>query len=293
MAMVGGGVESLIDSRKAIAMPMPMLDRKNKPEIIQNTLRLATCSGLRRGILISLEGGKKSLSELRDALEVSSTTAIHALRELEKDKLVFQDGNRDYALTKIGEIIALKLCDFIDAIDVLKKHEDFWLTHDLSGIPEQLLEKIGWLRDSTITEAPATDIFKVYSNFVDMLKNAKEIRGVSSMFVPEYQFIFQELVLGKKINVQLVVTKEVLEKMDQGVLKEIVSDKSSKFKLYLLKEESKVAFTITDRFLSFGLFNQNGIYDWNKDLISSDKKAIEWGKELFEWYRKRAERILI
>ena len=293
MATVGR--EIIIDSRKAIAMsmPVPMTDRTDKPGIIQNTLRLVTCSELRRGVLISLKEEKKALSKFRDELEVSSTTAIHALRELEKENIVFQDKDKDYALTKIGEVIALKLTDFMDAIDVLKKHEDFWLTHDLSGIPPHLMEKIGWLKDTTIIKAPATDVFKTYSNFVYMLKNAKEVRGVSSVYVPEFPFIFQELILEKKVDVQLVVTEEVREKMDHGVLKEIISDESSKFKLYMLKEGLKVAFTITDRFLSFGLFNLDETYDWNKDLISSDKKAIEWGKELFEWYRKQAERVLI
>jgi predicted transcriptional regulator len=27
-------------------------------------------------------------------------------------------------------------------------------------------------------------------------------------------------------------------------------------------------------------------------LISYDKEAIEWGRELFEWYLKQAERII-
>ena len=137
------GVEEtiLMGSERAIAMTMS--EGKKKRQIIQNTLRLATCSELRRGILISLREGKKALSELRTELEISSTTAIHALRELEREHLVFQDEHRDYALTKIGEVIALKLSDFIDAIGVLKKHEDFWLTHDLSGIPPHLIEKIG------------------------------------------------------------------------------------------------------------------------------------------------------
>ena len=188
---IGGEETILMGSAGVVAMPMS--EGKKKREIVQNTLRLAICSELRRGILISLREGKKALSELRTELEISSTTAIHALRELEKDNLVFQDEHRDYALTKIGEIIALKLSDFIDAINVLKKHEDFWLTHGLSCIPPHLLEKIGRLKDSTLVEAPATDVLKLFTNFVDILKNAKEIRGVTSMFIPEFRSLLKEL----------------------------------------------------------------------------------------------------
>ena len=291
MATVGR--EIIIDSRKAIAMPMPMTDRKDKPGIIQNTLRLVTCSELRRGVLISLKAGKKPLSELRDDLEVSSTTAIHALRELERENLLFQDKDKDYALTKIGEVIALKLTDLMDAIDVLKKHEDFWLTHDLSGIPPHLLEKIGCLKDSIIIEAPATDVLKIFTNFIDILKNSKEISGVTSMFIPEFGSLLKELTLEKNVDVELILTEEILEGMDKETLKRIFAGKGSKLKLYRMKEKLKVAFTVTDYLISFGLFNIDGTYDWNKDLISYDKEAIEWGRGLFEWHCKQAERVLM
>ena len=270
---------------------MPMVIKKTGT--VQKTLQLATCSDLRRGILVSLKEDKKALSELRNELGISSTTAIHALRELEKDNLLFQDETRDYALTKIGEVIALKLTDFMDAIDVLKKHEDFWLMHDLRGIPPHLLEKIGWLRDSTLIEAPATDVLKIFTNFVDILKNAKEIRGVTSMFIPDFGSLLKELTLEKNVDVELILTEEILEEIDKEILKRIFADKSSKLKLYMMKGEVKVAFTVTDYLLSFGLFNIDGTYDWNKDLISYNRKAIEWGSELFEWYCKRAEEFIV
>ena len=289
MATVMGREEIIIGSERAIAMTTS--EGKKKPGIIQNTLRLAACSELRRGILVSLREGKKALSELRTELEISSTTAIHALRELEKDNFVFQDEHRDYALTKIGEVIALKLSDFINVIDVLKKHEDFWLTHDLSGIPEQLLEKIGCLKDSTLFEDTAIDIFKVHTSFINLLAGAKKLRGVSSIFVPEYPLLFEELILKKKADVELILTKEVLEKIDKEILKKIFTDKSSKFKLYITKEDAKAAFTVTDFFFSLGLFHVDGTYDYNRDFVSYDKKAIEWGNELFEWYRKRAKKV--
>jgi len=89
----------------------------------RDILHLAVCSGLRMTIILSLKKGKKSLGDLRSELEVSSTTAIHALRELEKSNLVFQDSHRNYSLTKIGRVIALKLIDFSDATDILKKFQ--------------------------------------------------------------------------------------------------------------------------------------------------------------------------
>jgi predicted transcriptional regulator len=258
----------------------------NNPDLFH----LAACSNLRRNILIFLNEHEKSLGDLRDGLKISSTTALHALKELEKSKLTFQNRNKNYGLTNIGRIITLELLDFSSAEEVLKKHERFWLEHDLSGIPDQMLGKIGWLNGSNLVEDTATDIFRVHTNFITLLAGAKEIKGISSIYVPEYMNLFSDLIINKNADVELILTKEVMEKIDKTIINNILSDKSFKFKLYMTKEETRAAFTVTDTFFSLGLYHNNGNYDYNRDLLSYEKKGIEWGKNLFEWYLQQAER---
>jgi len=238
-----------------------------------------------------LNENEKSLGDLRDGLKISSTTALHALKELEKSNLTFQRENKIYALTNIGRIMAMKLQDFSNAAEVMKKHERFWLDHDMSGIPDQLLEKIGWLIGSNLVEDTPTDIFKVHTNFVTLLTGAKEIKGISSIYVPEFMILFSDLIINKKVDVELILTKEVIEKIDKTIINNIISDKSLKFKLYITKEETRAAFTVTDYFFSLGLYYINRNYDYNRDLLSYERKGIEWGKRLFEWYLQKAERI--
>jgi predicted transcriptional regulator len=291
MATIIEREDTIVGTKRAIAMTT--VEGEKKQLNIHDRIRLAICSELRRKIFVALMDGKRGLSELRKTLEVSSTTAIHALRDLEKNKLIFEDEKRNYGLTKIGEIMALKIVDFVDAVEVLQKHEEFWLTHDLSGIPPHLMERVGWLKDSAIIEAPATDIFKVHSTYIDMVSKAKEIKGISPIFVPEFPFIYETLAIENKMPIQLVVTEEVLNKIKREMLEKIFSNKNSKLELFVMKEDIKVALTITDYFISLGFFNFDGTYDWNKDLIGYDKVAIDWGKELFEWYRKRTESVSI
>jgi len=288
---------TIIEGEEEISVRDRSVIKGQKGQNIQNSIRIAVCSELRRRIIIALREGKRTLSELRDSLGVSSTTAIHALRELEKENIIFQDESRKYGLTRIGYVIGLKLSDFVDAVEVLKKHEDFWLTHDLSGIPPHLLEKIGWLKGSILLEDTAIDIFKVHTSFINLLASSKQIRGVSSIFVPEYPPLFEKLILKKRADVELVITEEVFNKMleviNQEVLKKAIKDENFKFKLYTVEENIKAAFTVTDYFLSLGLFHVDGSYDYNRDIISYGREAIEWGKELFEWYLKRAKPIFL
>ena len=277
-------------------------DKENKLRRRQNTLHLATCSNLRSDIIASLKGGKKPLSELRDELEVSSTTAIHALRELEKGNLVFQDEDRAYALTAIGEVVALKLVDFVSALEVLKKHETFWLEHDLSDIPLHLLEKIGDLNNSILLTDTPTEIFKSHTTLTQVLEDANAVKGIYPIFNLEYLTIIEELVKRKRVDVELIVTNEVLSSIEgvvetEEAFKNILRE--SNFTLFAMNVDKnmKIALTVTDSVFYLGLFagnkkgNGNGLYDPNRALISEDKKALAWGRELHEYYRKKANLV--
>ena len=256
-----------------------------------NIQRLAVCSDLRTKIIIRLYHDKKPLGHLRDDLKINSTTAIHALKELEKYNITFQDNDKNYSLTNIGRVIAVKLLDFNDVAEVLEKHKEFWLEHDLSGIPEHLIEKIGWLKDSELFKDTDTEILKAHLNYINLLKNAKEIRGVSSIFVPEFTSLFQELV-SKNVDVQLILSKEVFEKIDKSLLNQLITKSKPNFNLFIMKNNLKVAITVTDYFLSIGLFRVDGTYDFSNDLISYSKEAIAWGNEFFDHYARLSEPII-
>lgn len=261
----------------------------NKDMNMLAILRMAVCSDLRRNLLISLNEGKKSLGDLRDELQISSSTAIHALRQLEKNDLAFQDKNRDYLLTDIGRIIALKMLDFSNAAVALEKHKKFWIQHDLTGIPDHLLEKIGWLKDSKIINIDALDIIKAHSSYISLIKTAKWIRGISPIFSPDYPTVFKELI-ENNVNAQIILTDAVLKKLINTIgldnLKNLINNYS--LNLLITDENLKVASTATDAFFSLGLFTTDGVYDVKYDLISTDERAIRWGIELFEYYREKA-----
>ena len=258
---------------------------------IQDIHRLVVCSDLRKNILHSLNEGNKSLGNLRDELNISSTTAIHALRELEKSDITFQDKHKKYSLTNIGKIIVLKLLEFSDAAQVLKKHDRFWLDHDISGIPKDQMEKIGWLKDSNLVVINPLDIIKTHESYVAFIQNAKWIKGVSPIYSTDYEKIFQE-VIKNNISIELVLTDAVFNKLTNTMGLDNFNNliRNHPIDVFLTDENVRVAFTITDAFFSFGLFTNNNVYDIAHDLISTDDLAIRWGIELFEYYRGRARK---
>ncbi|MCZ7401953.1 MAG: DUF1724 domain-containing protein [Candidatus Methanoperedens sp.] len=238
--------------------------------------------------------GNKSLGNLRDELKISSTTAIHALKELEKSDITFQDKTKKYSLTNIGKILALKVVDFSNSTEVLKKHDRFWLDHDLSGIPQYQMEKIGWLKDSNLVVIDELDIIKTYESFAAFIKTSKWIKGVSPIYSSYYEKIFKEAI-EKNISIQLIFTVAVFKKFTDTLGLDNVNNliRNCPLEIFVIDENIKVAFTVSDAFLSFGLFANNGVYDITQDLISTNDLGIRWGYEFFEYYRGRAKKYEI
>lgn len=268
--------------------------KNTKEPDVHEILRLLACSDLRKNLADTLQDGKKmTLSELSEHVGASSPAAVHALRELGKKHLTHQDEKRSYSLTNIGEIVVRKLEEFNIAITTLTKNQQFWLEHDLSGLPANLLDRVGALVDSAVLISTPTDLFQVFSTFFTLLGNAKEIRGVSPIFIEDLTNQFVKLV-AKDVKIELVVTPDVLDAIirtaDQAELQKALKEN---LKLFKIESQPTVAFTVTDYFLQLGFFRHDGTYDWSNDLLSYSSEALEWGRELFEYYVEQAESVVL
>ena len=225
-----------------------------------------------------------TLAELRESTGASSTAAIHALRELEKERLTLQDGGRNYLLTSSGKIVALHLESFVRTVDVITQFGQFWLGHDLSGVPDDFLKSIGFLQESQILTSTPTDVFRAFSIFIKLLEEAKVISGVFPAFTPDLLDTFAALT-AKGIQIELVVTREVLdtvlELIDRSALK---NELKQNLKLRVIEENPKTALTVTDYFLMLGLFRFDGSYDYSDELLNYSEQGIDWGRGLFNHY---------
>lgn len=264
-------------------------------EEVDKSLKFLTTSSVRNKILMSLREGVKDLRDLKDEMKLDASTIIHSVRAMEAEDLLVEQ-EEGYHLTQIGKILSHKLFDMVKTLNALNKNREFWLSHQIDGIPQQFLERIGELGDSEIVKFTPTDLLKAFSTYFELVRKAKELKGVSPIFHPRFTTITERLA-GKGVDVRLVLTNEVLKKMTEALdekrrrkLKNILQEEKN-FGLWVTDADVKVAFTVTNSILSFSLFLNNGTYDFGSDLVSHNKEAINWGRKLFDYYRKRAKKV--
>jgi predicted transcriptional regulator len=267
---------------------------KIKSDEVEQILRLLSCSDLRNNLAQALRNGKKmTLSELSEHVGASSPACVHALRELTKEHVTRQDEKRNYLLTNIGEIVTRKFAEVNATITALSHDREFWLDHDLSGIPKHLLDKIGSLADSTIRSSPPTDLFSVFNVLFTLLGNSKEIYGIQPFFIEDLTIQLIKLA-HKNIEIQLIVTPGVLDAILRTAdRKELENAVKNKLKLFKIESQPNVAATVTDYFLLFGFFGPDGQFDWSHGLLSYNPNALAWGQELFAYYVEKAEPVIL
>ncbi len=239
--------------------------------------------------------GIQTTSQLKKELGINGSTISHSISNLEKNNITTKDGEK-YILTPIGHMIVCNLLENIRTTAAIIKFQKLWFDHDISAIPPRLINRLGDLYHSTLIESDVGEIFKPYEIYQELLLKSKYIKGVSSIFRFNYIELFQYLIVNHDIDVELILTKNIIQKiiedLDPNDLKQLKdSMKEGKVKLRVIDQEVKIAFTVTDKYLSLGLFHETGGYDNTKEIISDDHDAVAWAITLFEYYRNQSEKV--
>ena len=262
-------------------------------ETIYKRIRVATCSDQRRKLLFSLDGGKKSLRDLRDEFHWDSATIVHALRELEKNHFVREDVGREYFLTPIGRTVVRKVLDLRDIAETFALHEAFWLEHDVTGIPDYLFDRIGSLRNSELVIDTPVDLFGALHAFAELIEERDMLELITPIYVPEVAKRLGGLTSDLR-DVHFVVTEEVLQSaLEEAAYPHVKNLLQGDIKVYVVRWDPKLIFAFTGKAIGLALAHVDGPIDYSKLLISRSGEAIEWGRELFRYYVQLSESAVL
>ncbi len=250
-------------------------------------LSLISYSEKRKNLLILLQEGPKTLSEIKSRLRVTATGMLPQIRKLEKRNLVKQV-KKEYMLTELGEVITMYFTPLIKTLRVIEDNEEFWATHDLSAIPLHLLKRISELGECKLVESSLNSIYELRAEYMENIAKSNKVSGILPVYHPMHLPFFLKIA-ERGVDIALIYTRDVIERMQNEnpeQLKRYIDLKNAK--MFISSEEIKLANVTTDCFFSLSLFYKNGDYDHQRDLYSYEPSAIKWGSELFEYYLKKA-----
>lgn len=241
----------------------------------------------KRKTLVALLCGPMDAASLSIAIGSDKSTAIHFAAALRKEGLTAKDGTL-YSLTSVGRIQAVLLRSMAAGKAAIEENKAFWERHDVSSIPDDHMGQIGLLAGCQCVQDNGLTVMKSLANFIDLMRQAKEFYGASSVIAPGRVDMISGLI-QKGAEVDLILSESIIKLIPPDVIKAWVTHEN--FRLYEMPDSCKAAFAVTEEVLSLGLYLPDGHYDTNQDLICRGAGAVKWGRKLFEHYKEKAKKV--
>lgn len=243
----------------------------------------------RRDLLLLLGEEPRTMEEIKNLLDVSPTAILPQIKRLTDSDLVIQK-NGSYELTDMGDQVFKRVKSLVNVL-ILLERDNYWIEHDLSGIPPYLLNKIGDLKDCKLVEPDPSQIFEPSTELLEFFSSSRYLMVFSSFYRPEFLPLYTRLARLES-DITLIFTESVLEKIMQNYEKKIRKFTTlQNTELFVCNDGVKLAeLMVSDRGMMISLFDSNGrfYYDY---MSCSEPEAINWAKELFEFCKSTAWQI--
>lgn len=259
--------------------------KNNETQEFKNVKYLLT-SSMRTLILVVLYNNRKNLNEIRDDLKKPSATILHGLKELEENNLVKKD-KKYYTLTSNGYLLATNVIKLIDNWYTIEKNKVFWNNHDLSGIPENFLNKLYLLKDAEIISSTTSDLSNAFNMYIQLISTTSELTIILPIYSENH---FKHLITLLKNNalqnLTILLNSKILHNMKRSrYLKKSLLE-NEKVNILEIKKDPKLFLTFSKDFMTLTLFFKDNHYDDSQIIIDKHKSAIKWSNELFNYYKE-------
>ncbi|TGC11327.1 helix-turn-helix transcriptional regulator [Methanolobus halotolerans] len=256
-----------------------------------------------------MKEGPKTKEVIKDFFDFPWKSMIPQVKKLLEWNLVSYDRDT-YALTPTGEAIVENMEKLLMSLNVHEKNMDYWIDHDLSPIPKDLLHRIGELGACEVLEPNLPSIFEQQEEMLKRIDGSSHISTLISIYHPSYLLPYSSF-LEQGVDVNVIMTEQVYNILKGDTHSDITVSSSENTLSQSLKREYKkeieilfkngnshisiyrqavkpVSITVSDQCMSFSLLDKNGRYT-NRIILSSEPTAIAWGEELFQYYKKRSD----
>ncbi|MBQ9026562.1 MAG: DUF1724 domain-containing protein [Methanobrevibacter sp.] len=256
---------------------------KSETHEFKNVKYLLT-SSMRTLILVVLYNNSKSLNEIRDELQKPSATILHGLKELEENNLIKKD-KKDYSLTSNGYLLSTNIIKLINNWYSIETHKDFWNNHDLSGIPEEYLNKLYLLKDAELVSSTTSDLSNAFNTYIQLLKTSKNVKMILPIYSENhFKYIIKLLKTDSIQHLTILINTKILQTMRKSryLKKSILRNK--KVTVMDMQENPKIFLTYSEEFMTLTLFFKDKHYDDSQIIVDKSENAIRWAKEVFQHY---------
>ena len=256
------------------------------------SLQMVIASENSSHLLLLLDKGPKDCDELRKTLTISKDELLLNIELLEEYYLVTLENNV-YRLTLLGNLIVEKLKPLLSMEKFVNFADGYWCKRKLDFAPPHLLKKLYEIDSCALFQPSPVDIFDYNREIHEISRNSESFKMIAAGLQPSFFNLFADLI-DEGIHLSLIFDSCLYSKVKRDnfdKLRKLVNSKQVTLYLYPHKM-NLFSFKVNDSCFLLRLLTDEGTYDY-RQLICQSPEAVEWGRELFEYYLENSTKITV
>jgi predicted transcriptional regulator len=231
--------------------------------------------------IITME--KQRLSQLTTKLSATPQETSKHLTRLRAAKLVEKDSDGFFSLTAFGKIIV----NLLPPIRFLAQNREYFLSHDISSLPLEFIERLGELQEGQYGEK----VGSILAHTQQVVQDAEKYIWLMA----DHPLGGEEYVTGsRKLESSSSVTWRVIIPADSSIdwtrLRTSAGSHKGRIEYCLIEDPNdiKAGIALNEKIAGLTFPNATGKLDFNSGFGSNNPIFRKWCQDLFEFHWNRA-----
>ena len=237
-------------------------------------------SSYRLTLLFAVRKENLRLTQLAEKISATIQETSRHLGRLIDAKLIEKNSDGSYTVTSYGRLVLILLSSY----NFLSKNKDYFLSHDISFLPQEFIERIGEL-----------SLYEYSLNVSNVLRHIEQVISSAKEYI--WLMADQAVITGPSINqaignrdvsVNIIIPKSSLTPEEYQQIKRLLRDK---LELKLVPDENiKIGIAMNEKIAGIAFPDLKGKMDFNSGFTSGSIDFHKWCGDLFSFYSNRLKK---
>ena len=226
---------------------------------------------------------KHRSSQLTAKLSATRQETSKHLMRLRNAKLIEKDSDGFFGLTAFGKIVL----NLLPSINFLMQNREYFLSHDISSLPQQFIERLGELQEGEYAEK----VGSILAHIQQVVQDAEQ-----------YIWLMSDHPLGGEGHVtesgkleSSTVTWRIIipadsSNIDRTRLRASVGTHKGRIEYHLIEDPNdiKAGIALNEKIAGLTFSDITGKLDFNSGFRSNNPIFRQWCQDLFEYHWSKA-----
>jgi predicted transcriptional regulator len=220
------------------------------------------------------------LTQLAEKIRATIQETSRHVGRLAEAKLIEKNSDGFYTLTSYGRLVLLLLSSY----RFLSKTRDYFLSHDISFLPQEFIGRIGELS----VHEYAVNVSNVLRHIEQVISSVKEYVWLMADQALITRPSIDQAIGNRDVSVSIIIPKSSLTPEQYQQTKRLLGDV---LEMKLVPDENvKVGIAMNEKIAGICFPDLKGKMDFNVGFTSSSINFHKWCNDLFTFYWNRSKK---